>query len=285
MRRREKAGWWLAVVLLSLPVAVRSAETATDEEQRWGLEVALPFWFFAQQGTLTVRGREADVDVSIKDGLDLMTGGNAFLGAGFFEGRYDRFGFYVDAFGGYAEDRVAATGTGPRGRLSASLDAKLKIKMAFVDFAANYRLGQWTVPQRDRPLTLDVIAGGRYYFLDNRLRAAPGLRGQNFIFGRQVAADGIFDWADPLIGVRWEAPLLDPLSLDFRGDIGGFGVGSELSWSLIGELRYWLPWHLGEAQPWIGAGYKVLAFDREESSGNEADLQFRGPLASAGVRF
>jgi len=26
-----------------------------------------------------------------------------------------------------------------------------------------------------------------------------------------------------LIGVRWSAPLLDLLSFNFRGDIGGFG--------------------------------------------------------------
>jgi len=32
----------------------------------------------------------------------------------------------------------------------------------------------------------------------------------------------------------------------------------------------------------VGAGYRVLAFDREVSPGNSADLQFRGPI-SGGV--
>ena len=48
-------------------------------------------------------------------------------------------------------------------------------------------------------------------------------------------------WADPLIGFRWEVPVLDRLSLAFRGDIGGFGASSDLIWGIDSEVRYWLP--------------------------------------------
>jgi hypothetical protein len=40
----------------------------------------------------------------------------------------------------------------------------------------------------------------------------------------------VFDFADPMIGVRWGVPLLDRLSLDFRGDLGGLPTGSKLTW-------------------------------------------------------
>ena len=45
-----------------------------------------------------------------------------------------------------------------------------------------------------------------------------------------ASASNSWAWADPLIGVRWEVPVLDRLSLDFRGDIGGFGASSDLVW-------------------------------------------------------
>jgi hypothetical protein len=286
----RKAGWWLVTLLLA-PVAVMAAEvgTASDPgtggDHKWAFEAAMPMWFFGQTGSVTARGRTADVDVSIKDGLDLMTGGNAWFGAGYFEARYACFGFYVDAFGGYAEDGVSETVTGARGRVSASVDAKANLHMAFVDFAANYRLGQWSLPNRQKLMTLDALVGGRFYFVDARLRASLDVRGPRINVARQAAADETFDWADPLLGVRCEVPLLDAVSFEFRGDIGGFGVGSDLAWGILSWFRYWPSWRPGGTDPWLGVGYRVLDFDREASSQASVDLQVRGPQVGVGLRF
>jgi hypothetical protein len=94
-----------------------------------------------------------------------------------------------------------------------------------------------------------------------------------------------FDWADPLIGIRWEVPLLDQLTLDFRGDIGGFGASSELTWGLVGGARYWLTWSPWSSRPWVGVGYRVVAFDRDFGTEGNIDLQFRGPVAGVGFVF
>ena len=88
-----------------------------------------------------------------------------------------------------------------------------------------------------------------------------------------------------MIGVRWEVPLLDSLSLDFRGDIGGFGASSELIWGLVGDVRYWLTWRPWSLEPWIGAGYRALAFDRSPSADANLDMQFRGPYLSLGFVY
>ena len=94
-----------------------------------------------------------------------------------------------------------------------------------------------------------------------------------------------FDWADPLLGVRWEVPILDQLSLDFRADIGGFGASSKLIWGIVSGVRYWLTWHPWSLQPWLGAGYRVMAFDRDAGGADSLDLQFRGPYSGVGVLF
>lgn len=49
---------------------------------------------------------------------------------------------------------------------------------------------------------------------------------------------GSKSWVDPLVGFRGRLNLTDKLYLAARGDIGGFGVGSELAWNAFGSLGY-----------------------------------------------
>ena len=100
-----------------------------------------------------------------------------------------------------------------------------------------------------------------------------------------ASASNSWAWADPLIGVRWEVPVLDRLSLDFRGDIGGFGASSDLIWGLVSDVKYWLPWTPWALQPWFAIGYRAVAFNRDFAGSNNIDLQFRGPTRGAGFVF
>ena len=79
--------------------------------------------------------------------------------------------------------------------------------------------------------------------------------------------------------------MLDRLSLDFRGDIGGFGASSDLIWGLVGDVKYWLPWTPWAIQPWFAIGYRAVAFNRDFAGSNNIDLQFRGPTRGAGFVF
>jgi hypothetical protein len=94
-----------------------------------------------------------------------------------------------------------------------------------------------------------------------------------------------FNAAAPLIGVRWEVPVLDQLSLDFRGNLGGLPASSSLTWGLVGDVRYWLSWEPFGSQTWLEAGYRVLAFQRDFGGGKSYDLQLRGPLVGLGFAF
>ena len=78
--------------------------------------------------------------------------------------------------------------------------------------------------------------------------------------------------------------MLDSLAWDFRSDIGGFGAGSDLSYSLVSSFRWWLPtsWR---TQPWLGLGYKLVAFDYEVSGESGINTQLRGPWLGAGIDF
>jgi hypothetical protein len=91
------------------------------------------------------------------------------------------------------------------------------------------------------------------------------------------------DFLDPIVGARGNWRITEGFWLGARADIGGFGIGSKLSWQLIGTLG----WDPCECMSVIG-GYRLLDIDYSEGSGSEElglDLQFRGPMVGVMFRF
>lgn len=83
------------------------------------------------------------------------------------------------------------------------------------------------------------------------------------------------DWIDPLVGLNYRLPLNDKWTLDLRGDVGGFGVGSDLT------LHGWIKvvHRNSERFSWF-AGYRYIAYDYETGSGlnyQRYDLAQQGP--------
>jgi hypothetical protein len=72
----------------------------------------------------------------------------------------------------------------------------------------------------------------------------------------------------------------------FMGDVGGFGVGSELAWSVTGLLGY--RWQ-GAGVEWaVLAGYRALYQDYSEGSGTDRfrwDTTMHGPVLGLTIRF
>ena len=269
----------IALVLLAIRT---TGWAAGDEPPPSKLEVdVLPYaWVTGVYGSATIEGNTTKIDVSPSEVLKVLFHGNAFAASGYLSLNYDRFFFFADAVGGYGEVRVNETI--PTQLCNLTIRAKDKSKFVIADFGIGYRLGQWTLPERKRPLSLGVYIGTRYMWLLSELDATAGV-----VKGAQRSAnvEEDFAWADPLIGIRWSAPLLDWVSLDFRGDIGGFGASSDLVWGLVGTFRVWIPWTpIESVHPYLGLGYRAVAFDRSNTASN-IDLQFRGPILGLGFAF
>ncbi len=95
--------------------------------------------------------------------------------------------------------------------------------------------------------------------------------------------DASESWVDPLIGVRWIWGFVDKWSLVTRGDIGGFGVGSQLSAQGL-ALIDWQPFKYVS----ILAGYRGLYQDYEEGSGSDLfkfEATIHGPLLGVNFRW
>ena len=274
-----------AVVLLlaiATPCLAAEEQPAEQQSEDWQFEVMPYAWIPGTFGTIEVKGHTAHADVGMGDVLTLLWHGDAFTAGGYFLARYDPWNAFafLDAYGGFENLHVSQTI--PTRFCTVRVSSTARLKPVIMDFAIGYELGRWSVPQRLRPISLGLYLGTRYTHLGTELEASVGVvNGQQF--DRNVSE--VFNWVVPMIGVRWEVPLLDRLSLDFRGDLGGLPAASKLAWGLVGDVRYWPDLSLFSAQPWLEAGYRVVTYDHEFSSSSALNLQLRGVLLGVGFAF
>ena len=271
--RRLVAGW-MAVALLWLP-AVRAG--AADDEGAWQFDVAAPYlWLPEEHGRIGLGPVSVPVDVDFDEIFNLMGKGDLLGGAGHFEA-YNQdlhLALFFDATGSVV-DAEAGLANVPGGKVEA--DSSL----VFLEWAAGYRIGPMPLDRAaTRKFWVEPFVGARYYHMGNGIEIR-----RNGVPLADVSSSS--DWADPILGIRWSLGLLEQLALRFRADIGGFGAGSELAWSLNSLFEYTLPWTILSAPLVAGAGYKVLDFDYESGGKPDKDIQlnFRGPLLGLGVRF
>jgi hypothetical protein len=271
----------MAIAGLALLVSASRGFAAEEEPAPgWQFDVMPYAWIPGTFGTISVKGRTAHVDTTLGDVFTLLWHGDAFTVGGYFAARYDRWSFFTDAYGGFLNQSVSETI--PTRFCTLHAAATLKLKPVIADFAFGYELGRWSLPERQRPISLGVYLGTRYLHVGQELDSTVAV-----VNGRSRAGSvsSVINSADPLIGVRWEVPVLDSLSLDFRGDIGGLPTNNKLTWGIVGDARYWLGWQPFGARTWLEAGYRVVAYERDFGGGNDLNLQLRGPLLGLGFLF
>ncbi len=287
-RHRPVTRWliaWALLATIATPNAwaqpIEEKGPADAEASRWSFLFNLYGWLPEMQGTVKTGDITADIDVGFDQVFDLLGDGKALAGAGHFEVQYDRkYMFFLDAFGGTARPTSDVTLGLPRGR-QVSATADLTMNYTFFEFGAAYRVFDWSQNEATRPIAVDVLAGGRLmYFYE-----AVCLQGQGPA-GIEHSVNTSATWVDPFVGGRFVVPVFDDFGILFRGDIGGFGVGSDLAWNVLGGLTYRLPWAPFGATTSVVAAYKAIDFDQHSDNGNVViDLNMRGPAIGMAFAF
>ena len=116
----------------------------------------------------------------------------------------------------------------------------------------------------------------------NDFQIIAGLRRQDIdvelaILSRTPQAS--VDWTDPFVGVIYTPALTNKLYLGLRGDIGGFGIASDLAINAEAMLRY----QFGDTFS-FKFGYRYLKVDFEDSS-LVYDISLDGLLFGLGIAF
>ena len=127
----------------------------------------------------------------------------------------------------------------------------------------------------------ELIAGGRWNRISTEIAFAR----------RDQDSKSKIAFTDPLVGGRFLVPFyasssMGSFALRFRGDVGGFGIGSDLSWSATGMLEWDMPWTLAGGEVALLAGYKAYSLRKGGvERGNDASLELRSGGPALGLAF
>jgi hypothetical protein len=92
---------------------------------------------------------------------------------------------------------------------------------------------------------IETLTGIRYFYLDANVDV-------RFI----KKFNDIFEWYDPLIGLRHNYAISPRWRVESRADMSGFGMGSEFTWQVSSQLFC----RIGKSRE-LTAGYRHLDFD------------------------
>lgn len=90
-------------------------------------------------------------------------------------------------------------------------------------------------------------------------------------------------WFDPVIVVRSQGILKEKWLVQFRGDFGGFGIGSDFTWQIQANVGYKFS-KLFQAS----AGYRIIAIDYNKGDGEDRfryDINTFGPVVRLGFNL
>lgn len=232
-----------SIALFASPFLLSVTAFASDPQASgWKNYVTLYGLGAGLDGDVTVRGIEGELDASFSDILEDLEFG-AMLA---YRGEAETWYLSLDAV--YMDLGASRT----KGGLTADVD--------FEEFVLEADVGLRISPQ------FEAFVGARLWSLDAQLEVTgpgPGQEGQ-----------GDQDWVDPLVGARYIQPIGDAWSFVLRGDVGGFGVGSEFSWQGLARVN----WQCSESLA-LNVGYRYIDVDYEDGSGSD---EFRYDVATSG---
>jgi hypothetical protein len=288
----------LLAICLATCAAVGSATVALSADfgaapepmvapSQWRLSFTPYAWLTWLQGDMAVRGRSVNLDVApwtVLGHLERVP----FFGYG--EARNGPIALYSDVF--YANLGLSATGVGSRsvasgitGTLSAALGVGFEEAVVEVG-------GAYEVMKYDSHTAIDILAGARYWHQDMSVNLAlnaslTDLGGLDISRGFAIDRSGSVDWVDPVVGGRIRYNLAPGQDLMLRGDVGGFGAGSQFSWNALAAYSFVFAKRDGVTYSGV-LGYRALAADFEQGSGRTKyvyDVVMHGPISGLTVAF
>jgi hypothetical protein len=242
----------------------------------WRLSVATYSWLPWISGDLGVGRRDLDVDVNPGDVLEALDWSTLPVWMSYTELKSGRLTLFNDIIWTALEGSAGFEGRGP---LGLEVSADVDYTQLTTEFGAAYTMWSNGIAEQPGAMNVDVLAGVRYWRQDVEIAADIG--------GLGVEKSGVVDWVDPIVGARVGFGVAPGQSILLRGDIGGFGIGSDFSWQTIATFNAHICDGVGYAIDGY-VGYRALAIDYNQGSGlrrYEMDAVQHGPVLGLNMRF
>ncbi|MGC1449889.1 MAG: hypothetical protein WA830_07625 [Candidatus Sulfotelmatobacter sp.] len=221
----------------------------------------IPFylWFTGLSGNVGANGYVVPVSVSFSQVIQqLNIGWMTDLDV-----RRKRIGLFTDLiFMSLSSDqKTTPVGPGPT-----YLGFQANAKQLIVDPELYVRL-----VDKDRG-SIDAIGGGRFWDLNNSLDLFPPS-------GTTITAGQTQTWVDPVLGARARLNANKGIFFNLKGDAGGFGVGSQLTYQIYAGMGKEF-----KKKYSVLLGYRYLYVDYK-SGGFLYDVHMSGLQAGFNIRF
>jgi len=284
--QRKRIFFFLALVGFALcafapPVSSESVEEGPLKRNGWSISVVPYVFAISLDGTMGALGLEEEAEAPFKDILkDLSAAAMLDLSV-----HKNRFGLFVNTLYAKLEDEETLSlleGT----LLQTDIKVGATVKMLIMSFGAGYRLGPYPLSRQEGGRTPAVVVepyvGGRWTRMDVDL----GLTVTDVLGSRSFPFEDDTGWADPIFGVMTQWNLYPRWNLTFGGDVGGFGVGTDLAWSAIGLAGY--RFHFSKRiMGNVLFGYRALYqdFQSDNPGGFKFDTTMHGPFLGVSIQF
>jgi len=198
-------------MLLSLTSSLLAQNSDPAPDSKWKVALTPYLWFAGASADIGFRDQTIPVEAEFKDVLENLK-------MGFLMHAEATNGQWI-VMGDIVYMKIVKEGSIDL----PSLSPELTLKQTIGELAGGYTL----LNSNDR-FFIDGFAGIRYFEVDNAIDT-----------GNRVLLDRTINTTDPILGLRlrttsekWQGSL--------RADIGGFGIGSELSWksNLLAGYRF-----------------------------------------------
>lgn len=121
--------------------------------------------------------------------------------------------------------------------------------------------------------SIDAIGGGRFWDLNNSLNLYPPNNGSMVTVGQTQK------WVDPVLGARFRLNANKGIFFNLKGDAGGFGVGSQLTYQIYAGIGKTF-----KTKYAVLAGYRYLYVDYS-NAGFVYNVHMSGLLAGFNIKF
>jgi len=238
---------------LAASVALLAISRAAAAEE-WQQLIAPYVWGAAISGTTRVSGVSSDTSLSFGDLMDDLEVG--FMGV--YRASRGRHTITFD---------TVYIGLGYTDHIPTNaLKVETDLDQAVLEADAGYALNE----------SFWILGGLRYVELDTTVQVSSPL-------GPLFATREEQHWIDPVVGIEYSRPLRKPWWLILRGDVGGFGVGSDFAWQGLAVVQW-------QASPRFGLGfaYRHLDIDYRDGKGAHAfayDMAISGPAVGMVFTF
>lgn len=224
----------------------------SEQEQGWQFLATPYLWLAGVQGDFAVDDLTVKVDESFTEILDNLN--MAFMSR--FELRHGRGGLLADFVFVDANDLIDI------------LDETITVdnQVAFATFLGAYR------PLESGKSYVDVLAGVRAWAFESGIL----IEGDDDVLWKD-------NWVDPIVGARGRLQFSDRFFATGYGDVGGFGMGSDLTWQAMGTVGYELYDHFD-----LSAGYRYLYVRRDtvvDGQNITSEERFSGPIVEGTLKF